>query len=256
MPSTAFFELDVVGGHEGILTDGKIVCKPMHSKRGDAEYKFYQECSLMIGRNEKSILSFLPKFHGEQIINNKQYIILDDLTLGYKNPSIMDIKIGVQAWDENASHEKVLKEASKYPKQIMLGTRFTGMRVWDKKDAKYKVLSREYGYTLKEDTFHQVFEHFLHDGISLNDIVARSFKDKLEELKKVFENQSKFRFYGSSLLFLYESGDDAVRVDLKMIDFAHVWPIEGPDSHEERDGGYLVGIDTLLSGIEQVMKIR
>ena len=254
----AFVDLNVVGGHEGILTDGAQVCKPMHTKRGDAELKFYQNSSNSLSGSEfgRSLLSFLPKFYGTQAINNKQYILLEDLTNGYKNPSIMDVKIGVQAWDDDATHDKVLKEAKKYPKQVILGTRFTGMRVWDPINCSYKQYSREFGYSLTEASFYQIFDLFLHDGTSFQLNLAFSFKKKVQELKRVFERQNMFRFYGSSLLFLYEISDRGVQFDLKMIDFAHVWPIQDSASQYARDGSYLVGLETIENALDKAIELH
>jgi hypothetical protein len=45
------------------------------------------------------------------------------------NPSVLDLKMGTQTYDENAKPEKIAAEISKYPPQKDLGFRFTGMKV-------------------------------------------------------------------------------------------------------------------------------
>lgn len=61
--------------------------------------------------------------------------------------------------------------------------------------------------------------------------------------------QTHFRFYSSSLLIVYE-GDINLpdRVDVRMIDFAKAQWYSG-----ETDGGYMVGITTLIRLLEMIL---
>lgn len=38
------------------------------------------------------------------------FLVLEDLTKDFKEPCIMDIKIGRRTWDPNASYEKIIAE--------------------------------------------------------------------------------------------------------------------------------------------------
>jgi hypothetical protein len=92
--------------------------------------------------------------------------------------------------------------------------------------------------------------------------VVDYYISRMEVLKEWMEKQTSFRFYSSSLLFVYDGmrksfrlaiiwfstyqlGDDKspFRADVRMIDFAHV--------HEIVDGGidegYLKGLTNLLN---------
>ena len=55
------------------------------------------------------------------------YIVLDDMTSGFKAPCVMDLKMGKRSYDEDATPEKVAREIQKYPQQNIIGFRFAGM---------------------------------------------------------------------------------------------------------------------------------
>ena len=60
---------------------------------------------------------------------NWGYLKLEDLTRTFKNPCIMDVKMGRVTWDPNASEVKRKREESKYPPLKNLGFQFLGCRV-------------------------------------------------------------------------------------------------------------------------------
>jgi len=97
---------------------------------------------------------------------------------------------------------------------------------------------------------------------------------RLEALEAWFESQADFRFYGSSLLFFDGEGGEAAAgapqllvrhptgmasvapatpvVDVRMIDFAHVWSIR--DGPEGRDEGYLTGLRSTKAYVRKVLR--
>ena len=54
---------------------------------------------------------------------------LEDITFPFRHPSVLDLKMGSQTYDESAKPEKIAAEIEKYPPQKELGFRFTGMKV-------------------------------------------------------------------------------------------------------------------------------
>lgn len=85
---------------------------------------------------------------------------------------------------------------------------------------------------------------------------------QIRAIYKAFESQRKYKIYGSSLLMAYDA--DAIKsledgkidkielenyVNVKLIDFAHVFPAEG-----ERDTNFLRGLANLLSLFENFYK--
>ena len=121
--------------------------------------------------------------------------------------------------------------------------------------------AKDYGKTLTEDNIGELLELFL--DISTDRSLARNLASLfIEELRKIatlFETQTTFHFFASSLLFVYDAegvnnnkdqGPEGLRqfVNLKMIDFAHVWPA----SDNTRDDNYLRGVNSLISLLSKV----
>ena len=93
-------EVKVVGGHGGILSDGARILKPLQSgKRGLAEAKFYADVFAGDG-GSRPPAAFMPAYYG--LITQQagegvaEYLVLEDITLPFSKPSIMDVKMGVQ----------------------------------------------------------------------------------------------------------------------------------------------------------------
>ena len=96
--------------------------------------------------------------------------------------------------------------------------------------------------------------------------VAQAFVNSLLPIKQWFESQAELCFYASSLLLVYEAyntedqqtnsvnraaskencqeSDIAPLVDVRMIDFAHVFPTT------KRDDNYLIGLNKLISDMK------
>lgn len=58
-----------------------------------------------------------------------QYLKLEDACRRFRNPSIMDIKIGRVSYDPEADAEKIAIESKKYLPLQKLGFQLLGMRV-------------------------------------------------------------------------------------------------------------------------------
>jgi hypothetical protein len=209
------------------------------------------------------------------VLTYRSYLMLEDLTAPYRRPCVMDIKMGVQTWDEDAPLDKVLQERGKYPTQQAVGFRLTGMRVWDTAAGRYREHGRGFGYALGEDDLVRGFAEFLHDGTRLRVELIPQLLARLHAIREWMAGQAEHRCYGTSLLLLYDGGDGEEeeagvhaatargrrklapgapapppRVDVRMIDFAHVWPIrDGPGG---RDTGYLLGLDRVIGYLEQL----
>jgi hypothetical protein len=292
-PPPLYAPIPVVGGHAGMLGNGDHVLKPCVGPRGQAEADFYRRV-FDPSRGLADPVRFLPHFLGTTTTTAapapatasapSSYLVLEDLARPYRRPSVMDLKVGVQTWDENAPVAKVEQERAKWPPQQVVGFRFTGMRVWDAVHGGFREHGRAFGYALDESTLDRAFAEYLSDGRGgIRRELIPPFLARLREIEGYFARQNEFRFYGSSLLFLYE-GDAATGprrpsshehqhhqasssssssapppsppplpvVDVRMIDFAHVWPIR--DGPEGRDDGYLTGVRSIMRYLEQVEK--
>jgi len=87
---------------------------------------------------------------------------------------------------------------------------------------------------------------FFSDGKSVRKPLVSAFVKRLLELQEWMQNQTDHRFYSSSLLFLcdgiVEKKNEEPQVDIRMIDFAHVFPIKDGG----KDESYISGLTNLI----------
>jgi len=215
-----------VGGHMKILAtaDEGIILKPCVT----VEREFYE-----LSQNYPELLPFLADFMGtlsssqdtqisienevsfyhpdqlQPLSNNTEpdFICLENLLLPYKNPSILDLKIGTKLYDHLASEEKKARMILKAQEttSLKLGIRFTGMKVYDHIEGAYKIFDREYGVSLTEDTIFSAFESFIPSSlpIKLRIELVTDFIESLVDFINVLE-KLPVRMTASSLLFIYE----------------------------------------------------
>eukprot|EP01137_Pigoraptor_chileana_P002076 Opistho-2@40447 len=245
-----------VGGHKpeegkgkGLLVADGVVLKPLQSKgRGAKERVFYEEvCSSANSAAIAPLVRFLPRFHGVSHIAGDdghvtEYIRLEDVSAKFRRPCVLDIKMGQRTYGEDASAEKIAYEVAKYPPQTELGFRFTGMHVYDATRGEYRSLGRKYGHGLSVANVIDGFVAYLDNGKGVRRDVIPGILSRLYEIRAWFAEQSVYRFYSSSLLFVYEGDGFSSDVDVRCIDFAHVYPI----CDGGKDEGYVHGIDRVI----------
>ncbi|KAF8375868.1 ipmk-1 [Pristionchus pacificus] len=199
-------------------------------------------------RDTKILRNFVPRFHGVEIMEvdgeEHEFLVLDDITINYRLPVILDIKMGLVTYDPLASEEKRISEVTKYPPQSTLGFRISGYRMHTPEG----VLTRdkEWGKSFDEKNVHLALGEYL-SAKPLREVVPQ-FVQKLQEISSWFEVQRLLHFYSSSLLLIYEADSSLPpSIDIKLIDFSHTYPSEGkPDSN------YIPGLTKLLEIFESL----
>jgi len=78
--------------------------------------------------------------------------------------------------------------------------------------------------------------------------VIKYFLDKLTSLLGWMEIQMAYRFFSSSLLFVYDGTMDVFKADVRMIDFAHVAEIRDNGVDE----GYIKGLKKLIDCLRRL----
>lgn len=90
----------------------KAFTKPMC---GEREMRFYEELQSSRDPVLQEMKQFVPGYHGMKTVqingNDVNCIVLDDITKGFKEPCIMDIKIGRRTWDPLATEDKIQAES-------------------------------------------------------------------------------------------------------------------------------------------------
>jgi len=84
----------------------------------------------------------------------------------------------------------------------------------------------------------------------LPDVIPK-FLEKLKKFNKIIRNATRFRFFGSSLLLIYDGSGHRPDVEVRMIDFAntcHSSSLAGEEDETPNtpDAGYLKGLQSLI----------
>jgi len=260
--------LDAVGGHAmlkgGVYTmlcvedpvNGPIALKPLGtetegiSERGQMEIDFYEKTK------DTPIQKFIPKYFGIERRHchghDLDYLRIQNLLVGFKNPSVCDLKMGTSTCDPYASEEKRVKERNKYPQMEQIGFRFTGGKIWDTEKEAFDRISRDWAFSLNPEHFPEAIRSIFPTERALK--LAPFLIERLEELLVVLTETPEWRIWSSSLLIVYESDDGREeftrdQIGVWMIDFAHAYQIT-----DERgiDDGYLFGVRNLISYLKAV----
>ena len=260
-----------------ITSEGQIL-KPVQmpqgqQPRGLTEVAFYSHITHSNDNTDKKIRECIPRFFGieqfesdvEWDNNIRNFLVLEDITQGYKLPAVMDVKIGRKNYGPDASKEKRARcDRKNLGTRPPLGYSVSGILSHSLKpedEGKNDMAGRQYskngfGKKLTTDTVWKVPEAF-YDLLNSGkvEIVNDVFLRKLEQMLKVFEAQSRYHIYGSSLLLAYDA--DAVRkfrngklhadaleqfINVKLIDFANVY-----ESNGEKDDNFLDGFKNFLA---------
>ncbi|KAI1715436.1 inositol polyphosphate kinase domain-containing protein [Ditylenchus destructor] len=232
--------------------------------RGEREVALYEKCKaegseLNGNASKKSLVyelrQFLPHYYGRRHIRIgtkvNEFIELEDISSPFKKPCIMDIKVGRITYDPEATEAKKLAETTRAPSQAIIGFRVLGYRVHsDISGKEFMTKDRVWGRQLKENEIQGAFEEYLQMRESNDDKIKiiDQFMIHLEKLCRWFETQEIAHFYASSLLLVYE-GHSKLKpnVDLRMIDFSHVFMVESG-----KDQNYLYGLNNVCKTLTDI----
>ena len=244
---------------------GGVFFKPLSTLvRFEKEVSFYQKLS----RKPRNAL--FPEFygvcrskgHGEGAVGQapRQFMMLENVEAKFRHPCTMDLKLGTQLYDEDATKEEKEKKDSKCPMQKVTGYSVIGMKVFDTTTNTYRTFAKRDRALLNENTVvEQGLLSFFFDGKNFRFDLVRPIKEKLEAVFDWFKTESTYRFYGHSVLVVYEG--DAVRVggrkgvpreeelvQVHLIDFAHWYQ----NKDGQKDEGSLKGLRSIIAGLERI----
>jgi len=246
-------------GQDGVLQNSRgLIFKPIQdSSRGLRELEFYQSITSSSKEDDVEIKRFIPKFYGDEKINNKHYLVLENLTFGMSKPCVMDIKIGKITYGLDATEEKIARNKKSYP-----GTKgpfgFSVLGLITHSDQGYVQHKKHFGKSLDQNNLDLILNNFLdvNSKYALN--LAKCFLIKLKEIEAFFLSQKTYLLFGSSILFVYDYTDlgsvdwsmsNPVRV--AMIDFAHVW-----SANDSLDDNYIHGLQNVIGVFEKFIAMK
>ncbi|GLH12419.1 Kinase [Gryllus bimaculatus] len=198
-------ELGMLKRKDGLVL--KPIEKPVY---GERELKFYQELQKATDPISVALRSFVPEFHGATVLKMQEkdvrFIVLKDATFGFAEPCIMDIKIGRQTWDPEASLEKMEGERKKYAEcKRDLGFCIPGFQVYRIATGKVLKLGKDYGKRLNKNTVKDALRLFLNAEAGLSRELMLQLLACLWRILCWYRSQRRFRFYSSSLLLVYDA---------------------------------------------------
>lgn len=206
-----------------------------------------------------------------------EYILLENVVGRYKNPCILDLKMGTEKHkDYTISKEEADRRQARWDQTTSksLGVRVCGMKVYLVNKRDFFVMAA--GRDLSVDGFRDAIKTFLYNGERSRLDVIDPYLKQLGELLSVIEDQSSYRFYNTSLLLIYEGEecentegnighddcsstvkDSHANVCIRMIDFAHAHynnQSNSPELHNVPDNGYLFGLRSVIRILKETLE--
>lgn len=180
-----------------------------------------------------------------------EVIVLEDVCHGFQYPCVLDMKMGKRQYGLRASEKKKQSKTMKANMSTSgkYGIRLAGYRKFDMETQTYHSRGKLECRYFNLEKLHEELSYFLNRHRAL----AFRFREQLERLRFAFSLQRVFRFFTSSLLFVYDAVNSLETARVVMVDFAFTY--ERQELQEEKDEdaafdydvGYIKALDTLLS---------
>ena len=182
------------------------------------------------------------------------YLRLENLTMGYERPCVIDLKIGMRTWDRKHAREYAEKRAKSDEGTThgTLGFKLCGAQMFTA-DGRLIRLSRAQCKAIRtnETLTRELLEDFVRDPVT-GKVHKWFWPALLRQLLSEPLWALRHRLVGSSLLVIYESGklspstrglEEAIcvpesKLEARYIDFCHAVPKESADEVDENfEGG-------------------
>ncbi|XP_023222897.1 inositol-trisphosphate 3-kinase homolog [Centruroides sculpturatus] len=265
-----------LSGHEGSLAPAGPGTIWKKRPPDNSEVKAYEAFAKDV------IHDMVPRYYKDVEYNGEHFIEMEDLLFNFKNPSIMDIKMGTRTFLEsevqnskarNDLYEKMVKIDTDAPtseeRKISAITKLRYMQFRENLSSSsnfgfriegFKAEGKEPIKDLKQVRERHEVIATLKLFLGNSDSITSQLIERLKLLRKKFEKSeffSRHEVIGSSLLIVH----DGMKVGAWMIDFAKTVSLPDGVTIDHRspwvlgnhEDGYLFGLDNLISVLEDCL---
>lgn len=177
---------------------------------GDREIDFYQSINSSSDPFLMEIRDLVPKFFGRRTVSvdgrQVECLVLEDLCRNYREPCVMDIKIGRRTWGPDSSRNKIVSEEMKYQgSKRDLALCIPGFQFFDLATNKCRKFDKTYGKQLDGEGVKEAIRMFLNLDTGVCRSLIVQILASLWRVQHWARNQRDLRLYSTSILILYDA---------------------------------------------------